>query len=61
MTEFEVEGITVDESEIRELVESRKLVIEATANWYTPGGKLRSAPVYEAEVENEYLPALNRA
>ena len=48
----------VDESKIRKLVQSRisrKLVIEATASWYTPAGKKRSAPIYEAEVKNEYL------
>ena len=45
----------MDESEIRELVESRKLVIEATASWHTPAGNVRSAPLYEAEVDNEYL------
>ena len=53
--EFEVEGSTVDESEIRELVKSEKFGIEATVNWYTPAGNRRSAPIYEAEVENEYL------
>ena len=45
----------LDESRVRKQVESRKLVVEATANWYTPAGKLRSAPIYEAEVENQYL------
>ena len=45
----------MNESEIRELVESRELVIEATASWETPAGNPRSAPIYEAEVENEYL------
>ena len=46
---------SVDESEIRKLVQSRKLVIETTASWYTPAGNQRSAPIYEAEVKNEYL------
>ena len=45
----------MDESRIREQVESRKLVVEATANWHTPAGSERSAPIYEAEVENKYL------
>ena len=45
----------MDESEIRELVISRKHVIEATASWHTPAGNQRSAPIYEAEIENEYL------
>ena len=45
----------MDESRIRKEVESRKLVVDATANWDTPAGNRRSAPIYEAEVENEYL------
>ena len=45
----------MDESNVREQVESRKLVVEATANWHTPAGNPRSAPIYEAEVDNEYL------
>ena len=45
----------MDESKVREQVESRKLVVEATANWHTPAGNPRSAPIYEAEVDNEYL------
>ena len=48
----------MDESQIRKLVQSRisrKLAIEATASWYTPAGTRRSAPLYEAEVKNEYL------
>ena len=53
--EFEVEGSTVDESEIRERVESKELFIEATANWYTPSGKRRTVPIYEAEIANWYL------
>ena len=50
-----MEGLAVDESKIREQVESRKLVIEATASWHTPAGNQRSAPIYESEVANEYL------
>ena len=45
----------MDESKVHEQVESRKLVVEATANWHTPAGNRRSAPIYEAEDENEYL------
>ena len=45
----------MDESKIRKEVESRKLSVEATENWETPAGNPRSAPIYEAEVENAYL------
>ena len=48
-------GEHYQESTIRKQIESRKFVVEATANWDTPSGKRRSAPIYEAEVENEYL------
>ncbi len=45
----------MNEAESRELVEPKELFIDATANWDTPSGKRRTAPIYEAEIANGYL------
>ena len=54
-----MKGSTMDESEVRELVESRtREALEhlgVEESWETPAGKQRSVPIYEVEVQNEYL------
>ena len=47
----------VDEQTIREEVEKRRYEIEVGENWLTPAGNERKAPMYEAEIENDYLQA----
>lgn len=45
----------VDEQSIQDDVGKRRYEIEVSENWFTPAGNQRKAPVYEAEIENEYL------
>lgn len=45
----------VDEAKIRAQVESRRNRVDVVVDEYTPGGKLRAAPIYSAQLTNQYL------
>jgi restriction system protein len=47
--------MTVDPDKIRAEVEGRSTSISAREDWYTPSGRPRSAPQYEATIANSYL------
>jgi hypothetical protein len=47
----------LDEASIREEVQGREPDFEILEDWRTPSGNLRNAPMYEAEISNEYLRA----
>ena len=45
----------VDEGEIKSKVMSRRHNVKIEENWYTPAGRRRSAPMFEANISNAYL------
>ena len=45
----------MDEQEIRRMVKSRPVIVDAVASWQTPAGNPRKSPIYEGEVTNSYL------
>lgn len=47
--------VELDEQQIREAVFAQIVHVEADVEWLTPAGNPRKAPLYVAEISNEYL------
>lgn len=45
----------MNEAEIRQMVESRRVEVDASVSWFTPSGNRRTSPLYEGDVVNAYL------
>jgi len=45
----------VDDTAIEKEIRNRQYEVHINANWFTPSGKQRSAPMYEATIRNDFL------